>query len=98
MAKNNWFSFRNPAGIILKQHLFEILQERFLKHEELIERIGLALQTEKDLQLFGNLVADIYEVGYMKATSDYKQELSKLGYNVKITPPNIENKDNKIFK
>jgi hypothetical protein len=96
---DGWSSYiRNPGGLLLKQHLSVILQNRFPKYLELLERVGFALQTDSDMQLFGQLVADIYEIGYTKAMQDFQGEVQKLGYNVKITAPEQTATDKKIFK
>lgn len=95
---NSWLNLRNPAVLIMKKYLADILKERFPKHVEIIERIGLAMQTDKDIDSLGKLVADLYEVGYYKAVNDYQAQLANLGYNIKIGPPPAENKESKIFK
>ena len=65
--------------------MFEILKEKYPKHEILLERIGSALQTDKDLKEFFSLIIDVYEVGFMKAVDEHKEQLQKLGLGVKIT-------------
>jgi hypothetical protein len=66
--------------------MFEVLKERYSKNEDVIERIANALQTSKDIDNFGKLIADIYEMGFLRAVDSYKTELAKLGYNVTVTP------------
>lgn len=87
MAENsNWLNYlSNPKIHYIKKSMFEILKERYPKHEVLLERIAFSLQTEKDLQEFLKLVVDIYEIGFLKAVNDQKEQLEKLGLGVKIT-------------
>jgi hypothetical protein len=91
---NNW-GF-NPVVTILRTHLSRILNERYPKHDNLVERIGSGL-TQADTQLFGSLIADIYETGYFKAMGDYEKELRKLGYKVNLTSE-AEKISTSIFK
>ena len=86
----------NPVVITLKTHLSRILNERYPKHDNLVERIGNNL-TQEDTQFFGSLIADIYEMGYFKAMGDYEKELRRLGYKVSITSE-AEKISTSIFK
>lgn len=72
-------SFFNARSNYLKKAIFEIMQERFMKHENIIERITSNLQTEGDHNAFLKLIAEIYETGYVKAVKDHQQQLQKLG-------------------
>lgn len=74
----------NPRGQALKKWMFEMLRERFVKHEMLLERLGHSMVTNQDLEAFGKLAVDLYEVGYLKCMNDYKKKLDELGIKVSI--------------
>lgn len=86
---SSWIDyFSNPRGHYLKKTMFDVLQERYSQNEPVIERLGAALQTEADLQHFFKLVSDIYEMAYLKAVNDHKEQLKKAGFAAKIVPSN----------
>jgi hypothetical protein len=66
--------------------MFEILQDRYPKHDEFLERIASSFQTEADIKSFNSLVADLYEMGYLKATNDHRKTLKELGYSTQVVP------------
>jgi len=76
----------NPRGFTLRKWLLQILQNRFEKHESIVERLGGSMATDGDLQAFGRLATELYEVGYLKAVNDYKEQFEKLGIKVNIVP------------
>lgn len=83
---SGWMNFlSNPKSHYIKKSMFEILQDRYSKHEQLLERIAHSLATEKELRDFLALAVDIYEIGFMKAVEDQKEQLQKLGLGVRIT-------------
>ena len=91
---------QNAQGIALRKHMFSILKDRYPKHDEFIERLAFNLQTQKDFERFNNFIADLYEMGYFKATEDYREVLEKVGYDVQVVPQTIETEDdgsNRIF-
>jgi len=76
----------NPKVFVIKKYMFEILQQKFQEHEQIVERMANSLITEKDFEGFNKLVASIYETGYMKAVNDHKEQLAKLGLKVNVVP------------
>lgn len=64
--------------------MFDILQDRYSQNEQIIERIGIGLATESDTMAFFNLIRDVYEVAFTKCVNEQKEQLAKLGYQVKI--------------
>lgn len=82
---NNFVQYAaNPRAFTLKKWLSQILQSRFPKHEQIVERISSSLITDKDLEDFGILIGDVYEVAYMKAVEEYRVQFEKMGINVVI--------------
>lgn len=83
-----WINFfSNPRSHYLKKVMFEVLKERYFQNEPIIERLSVMLMTESDMNQFVKMMVDVYETAYMKAVNDHKEQLSKLGINVKISQP-----------
>mgnify|MGYP003339466548 CR=1 FL=1 len=78
--------FSNPKSHYLKKIMFDILQERYAKNEDIIDRLSVTLLTENDLNAFVKLITDTYELGYMKSVNDHKAELEKIGLTAKVVP------------
>lgn len=74
----------NPKNFILKKWFADILYGRVVQHEDIIERISHALATNKDMENFGKLVADVYDVAYRRAAADYQEQGEKAGFNVRV--------------
>jgi hypothetical protein len=77
----------NPRGHYLKKTMFEVLQERYAQNEQIIERMGVTLLTENDLTAFMKMVGDIYEMAYLKAVNDHREQLQKAGLVARIVSP-----------
>lgn len=77
----------NPRAFVLKKWFIELLQERYTKHDQIVERVALGLPTEEDVKQFGALVAEVFEAGYFRAVSDYKKQAEEMGLKVKIVTP-----------
>jgi len=63
-----------------------MLKDRYPKNEDIISRLSTAIQTDKDLENFAGFVADLWEMGFLRAVDNYRTELAKVGYNVKVVP------------
>lgn len=74
----------NPKLNYLKQTMFEVLKEYYGKNEQIIERVGSSLVTDSDLKGFFEMVADIYQKGYLKAIDDHKEQLKNMGLEARI--------------
>ena len=74
----------NPRGHAVKKYFEQILKERCGKNKDIIEKISHYIITDRDLKELGTLVADMFEVGYLKALEDYKDQLKEMGLEVKI--------------
>jgi hypothetical protein len=42
--------------------------------------------TEQDAKEFAQLLADVYEMGFLRATNQYREHLEKMGYKLSIVP------------
>lgn len=82
---------QNPQGIALKRFLLQILNHKITNYDDLLTRIGASLVTEKDMQLFGELVNDILEAGYKKAVEDYREKLKPFNIQVDVTKNSAQN-------
>ena len=76
---------QNPKGIALKRFMATILGQKYSEYEELLQRSTFYLVTDKDMASFGKMVSDLYDLGYMKAVADYKDQLQKIGVKVNIS-------------
>lgn len=59
----------------LHKHMFELLQEKYGLHQNIITRVAHYLVTEQDVREFTALVADLYESAYARALRDYHAQL-----------------------
>ena len=83
----SWMDYlNNPRGNLLKKAMFEILKERYAKNEQIVERMSVALATEGDMNDFMKLITDVYEIAYLKAVNDHKEQLQKIGLTARIVP------------
>ncbi len=90
--------FMNPHSNHIKKYLFEILKNDYSKHDKFIERFCAQLSLKEDAQSFVELLGDIYKNGYLVAANQHKDELKKMGIDIKITSPMSDgNNKNKIF-
>jgi len=83
---------QNPKAMILKKFMAEFLYTKYYEYEDLLSRLGTQLITESDINRFGSMINEIYQLGYAKAVDDYKSELAKMGIqvNVKTTEKNLD--------
>lgn len=64
----------------------ELLKEHYPNHHNLIERICHYLVTEQDGKQFGALIAEVYQLGFQKATREYTKKLAEQGFKMEIIP------------
>lgn len=69
---------------LVKKYIYEIIKEKYHAHEVAIDRCASHLTAQRDAQDFMELVHAVYKSGFEDAVSQYKSELKKIGYNVKI--------------
>jgi len=75
----------NPKGMVIKNYMLQILgEEKFLKHQAFIERLAAVIPTSADIQELGTIMVGVYETGYYKALNDYRDQFSKLGYDINV--------------
>ena len=83
----------NQQASVVRKYLYEILKERYPRNENIIDRLAACIVTARDLQEFGKLINEIYEVGYLKAVGDYRHLLP--GREVRVV---ADEKPQTIFK
>lgn len=71
---------------VVKKYAFDLLQEKYEHNQTMIERMAHYLTSEKDVKDFCKIIMDAYAKGYSKAVNDYKEQLTKLGYEVNVVP------------
>lgn len=77
----------NPRKHILRKWLLEMLgSDRYVKHDQIVDRIGSHLVTSKDVEDFGKLSVELFEAGYMKCLNDYRGKLQEMGIGVNVVP------------
>jgi len=86
----------NPKAFTIRKWLLELMESRYTPFENLVERVGASLVTDQDLKEFGQLVASIYECGYLRAMNQCKNQLDELGIKVKVVPANQSLKSGEI--
>lgn len=86
--QNNWMQFMsNPRMFTIKKWFSQLLGDKFVKHNNVIERIGVSLTTDKDVEEFGSLIMEVYNQAYHKAVEDYRTHAEKLGLKIVIGKP-----------
>ena len=85
--KGDWMEYmRNPHAWPIKKYMFDILQDRYGKHEKILTRLVHHLHTKEDIEGWGNLVIDLYEVGFLKAVNEYQEQMEERGFKVSVVP------------
>jgi hypothetical protein len=76
---------KNNRNIYFKKYVLDILENKYSKHEKLVDRV-LYFLSDSDLKDFSSFLADVYESAYLKCVEDHKKSLEKVGYKVNIVP------------
>lgn len=87
MANSNWDQIVRPYGFAGKKLLFEVLKDRYGKHEDIIDRITDVIHSEKDYKLLGQLIVDIYEKGFLNAVEQHRSVMEQQGLSVNVVIP-----------
>lgn len=82
----SWQNMVNPRSYVIKKFMFEFLKGKFQEHEKIIDRIIISINTDDDMQDFSKMMIDLYETAYMRAVDDHRDQLAKMGLNVKVVP------------
>ena len=77
----------NPRAFTIRKWFYELLKVKYASHDEIIERVSSVLITEKDVENFGKLIGQVYEIGYVKAVDDYRKQIEEMGLKVSIVTP-----------
>lgn len=77
---------QNPQAFAVRKYLFEMLQERYSRNADYIERLSAGVTTKGDYEALGSLMADVYEAGFVRAVDQYKEQLAKMGMKVNVVP------------
>lgn len=71
-----------PYSNAARKLLFDLLKNRCLNHELIVDLICRQIVSAKDYENFGKFVAEIYEAGYFRAIEEHESELKKAGLKV----------------
>jgi hypothetical protein len=71
--------------VALQKYMFDLLQEKYQMHTNIVARVSHYLVTENDVREFSLLINDIYEKAYTKALKDYHVQLEAAGLKVAIS-------------
>ncbi len=74
----------NPYRLAIQKYLFQILESRYNKYHDLMQRITHNIVTMKDATDFGQMLVEIYEVAYLKAVDDYRKTVESHGFKIDI--------------
>jgi hypothetical protein len=86
--QNNMMKYMaNPKAFTLKKWFYDLLKLNYSNHDQIIERVSTSLVTEKDVEDFGKLIGQVYEIGYRKAVDDYRKQLEDMGLKIQIVVP-----------
>lgn len=83
----------NPMKMAIQKFMMEMLKDRYPNHHHVIERMCHYLVTEQDVKEFGSLIADVYQLGFLKASRDYTQKLAEQGFNLEVVEPRTTDDD-----
>jgi hypothetical protein len=68
----------------IQKFMLDMLKDKYPNHRQVLDRICHYLVTEQDAKEFGALVAEIYQLGFVKATKDYTKKLADQGFKLEI--------------
>lgn len=68
----------------VQKYIADILKNKYGKNIKAIDRSVATIFTRDDAEQFMNLASELYKAGFEKATESYKEQLTKLGYELKI--------------
>lgn len=74
----------NPYTTAFKKYMNQFLGSHFEQHKDTIERISSIIITEQDFKNAMQMIACVYESGFMKAAEDYRVHFDKMGIKLEI--------------
>lgn len=77
---------RSPHAGAVKKYMYDLLQDRYPKHEKFIDRMIEWMQTNEDVEGWSALAVDLFELGFLKAVKEYREQVEKMGYSVNVVP------------
>jgi len=88
----------NPHSVAIKKYLFEVLKERYRRNERYVERLAATTVVREDYEGLSTLVADLFEVGFLRAVDQYKDQIAKMGFKIDVVPESEPPKGDPIFR
>ena len=68
----------------LRKYLYDILKERYAKHEKFIDKLAETIEKPEDVDAIAKFVVEIYEMAYIKSIHDNQQALEDRGFKAII--------------
>lgn len=62
----------------------QVLDQKYPPFDDLVSRLASVLVTEKDLKDFHQMIAQIFETGFLVAVEEYKKKLEEAGVRVSL--------------
>ena len=83
MDSPGWMNYlSNPFGHGIKKWIFELLNQRAIPHEKILDQLTRSIHTAQDYEDFGKFVAEIYEAGYTRCLDQHEAALKQAGINL----------------
>ncbi len=82
------YDLSNPWKTAILKHAEQLLGKRYGKFQQIIMRASTSLVTNEDATTFAQMMAELYESGYLKAVEDYRKAVESHGLKVVIRPEN----------
>jgi len=76
--------FNQYLGYGIKEFCYKILGNKYINHENVIEKIANSVSTKKDYEEIANTLIAFYEAGFMRAVEQQKDVFAKHGLQVTI--------------
>lgn len=83
----NYFAnmIRQPVLIqSFKKFCSDLLAERFVNHENVINKLAKTIETDEDYVSLANLISEVYESGYVRSVEDHKKVLKHHNINIEL--------------
>lgn len=78
------FDLSNPYKTAVIQYAQQVMKDRYAKYHDIVLRASSTFVTQDEALRFAKMLVEIYEVGYLKAVDDYRQQVEAHGLQVRI--------------
>ncbi len=71
----------------IHSYMSDVLKDKYPKNAKAIERVASMMLTRVDVEEFILFISEVYKTGFERAAESYKDQLLKLGYEVRVSHP-----------